>query len=68
VNIAALALSGDPGGGTRVISDIERRWGRPFATTIGVLNRGTHEGHRGDLGRLISDSRRLVAKIEDELR
>jgi hypothetical protein len=68
VNIAALALSGDPGGGTRVISDIERRWGRPFANTIGVLNRGTHEGHRGDLGRLISDSRRLVAKIEDELR
>jgi recombinational DNA repair ATPase RecF len=68
VNIAALALSGDPDRGTRVISDIERQWGRPFANTIGVLNRGTHEGHRGDLGRLISDSRRLVAKIEDELR
>jgi recombinational DNA repair ATPase RecF len=68
VNVAALALLNDAGAGARVVSDIERRWGRSFANTIQALNRATHEGHRGDLGNLIGNSRKFVVKIEEELR
>ena len=67
LSIAALALFRDARKWTVVTAEIERRWGRPIADTLRVLNRGTHEGHHGDLDDLIRNSRRLVTKIEDIL-
>ena len=68
VNIAALALFGDADAGHKAADEVEKRWGKLFARTMRDLNKGTHNGHRGDLDILISDSRNLVAKIQEGLK
>jgi recombinational DNA repair ATPase RecF len=68
VRIAALALLGSADEGPRVITEIEKRWGRHFGSTMRTLNQGSHQGHRGDLDLLISDGRTLVTEIEARLK
>lgn len=61
-NLAALALFGDAGQGSKVLSRLNGL-GRTMADTFKALNRGAHASHEGDLGGLVSDSRKLAAKI-----
>jgi hypothetical protein len=63
-NLAALALFGDAGQGGKVLPRLDRL-GRTFADTFKALNRGAHAPHDSDLGRLVSDSRKLAAKISE---
>jgi energy-coupling factor transporter ATP-binding protein EcfA2 len=65
-NLAALALFGDAGQGSKVLPRLDGL-GRTFADTFKALNRGSHVPHEGDLGRLVSDSRKLAAKISEIL-
>ncbi len=67
VDTASLAFYGNADEGQRAIQDVERLWGAPFAGTLRALNRGTHSGYPGNLDDLISDSRRLVAKVSEAL-
>ena len=64
INLAALALFGDAGQGAKVLPRLDG-WGHIFANTFQALNRGSHQQHVGDLGYLISDSRKLAAKFRD---
>jgi energy-coupling factor transporter ATP-binding protein EcfA2 len=68
VRIAALAIFDDADEGHRVISEIGKRWGSRFGDTMRVLNRGSHQGHDGDLDFLVRDGRKLVAEIETRLK
>jgi hypothetical protein len=60
--LAALALTGDASKGGDVLPRLDA-WGRRFADTYRVLNRGAHSAHDGNLRMLIADARDLVAKI-----
>jgi recombinational DNA repair ATPase RecF len=60
--LAALALTGDASKGGDVLPRLDA-WGRRFADTYRVLNRGAHAAHDGNLRMLIADARDLVAKI-----
>ena len=53
--------------GPQVITDIRNRWGSRFGDTMNALNRGSHQGHQGNLDLLIGDTRKLVAEIETRL-
>jgi AAA domain, putative AbiEii toxin, Type IV TA system len=64
--LAALALTGDSGRGGDVLPRLNA-WGRQFADTFQVLNRGAHAAHAGDLELLIRDARLLVDKIRASL-
>lgn len=66
VSVAALAMFGDTDASGKVLPALNRH-GSHFGDTVQLLNRGTHEGHGGDLGNLISRTRKLVAKIEEIL-
>lgn len=63
-NLAALALFADAGQGGKVLPRLDGL-GRAFADTFRALNRGAHAPHDGDLGGLVSDSRKLAAKISE---
>jgi hypothetical protein len=65
-SLAALALFGDADEGSRVRSRL-RGLGRGLEETFQALNRGAHQAHTGDLGQLISDSRRLIVKVREIL-
>jgi hypothetical protein len=65
-NLAALALSGDAREGAAVLPRLDRA-GRIYADTFKALNRGAHLPHDGNLGQLISGSRKLAAKISEIL-
>ena len=64
INLAALALFGDAGQRAKVLPRLDGA-GSVFANTFKALNKGAHQPHVGDLGHLISDSRKLAAKIRD---
>jgi recombinational DNA repair ATPase RecF len=64
--LAALALTGDASKGGDVLSRLNT-WGRRFADTYQVLNKGAHVGHGGDLRSLIADAKDLVTKIRTAL-
>jgi recombinational DNA repair ATPase RecF len=65
-SLAALALFDDASQGFRVLSRLNAS-GQVFGDTFQALNRGAHQAHLGDLGLLVSDSRRLAAKVTDIL-
>lgn len=65
-NLAALAMLGDVGQGSEVLPSLNRQ-GSAFASTFQALNRGAHQAYAGDLGQLITDSRRLAGKLRDIL-
>src|ERR1022692_4640180 len=64
INLAALALFGDAGQRAKVLPRLDGA-GSVFANTFKALNKGAHQPHVGDLGYLISDSRKLAAKFRD---
>jgi energy-coupling factor transporter ATP-binding protein EcfA2 len=64
--LAALALSGDSSKGGEVLTKLNA-WGRRFADTFQVLNKGAHAAHTGDLGLLVGDARKLTGKIAGSL-
>jgi hypothetical protein len=59
--LAALALTGDASRGGEVLPRLNG-WGRRFADTYQVLNKGAHGAHRGDLGLLVGDARNSPAR------
>jgi recombinational DNA repair ATPase RecF len=65
-NLAALALFDDASQHSRVLPRLNAL-GPVFGDTFQALNRGAHQAHPGDLGQLISDSRRLATKVGDIL-
>lgn len=65
-SLAALAMFGDANEGARVRPRLEGL-GRGLGDTFHALNKGAHQPHTGDLGQLISDSRRLIAKVREIL-
>ncbi len=65
-SLAALALFDDASQHSRVLPRLNAL-GQVFGDTFQALNRGAHQAHPGDLGLLISDSRRLAAKVGDIL-
>jgi hypothetical protein len=65
-SLAALALFGDADEGSRVRSRL-RGLGHGLEETFQALNRGAHQAHTGDLGQLISDSRRLIVQVREIL-
>jgi AAA domain len=64
--LAALALTGNSGNGSVVLSRLNA-WGRPFADTYQALNKGAHSAHLGELGLLVGDTRKLADKIRSSL-
>lgn len=68
VDIAALAIFGNSNDSYRTMQEVERLWRRPMADTLKTLNRGTHNGYQGHLDDLISDSKKLVAKVQETLK
>jgi recombinational DNA repair ATPase RecF len=64
--IAALGMFGAADQGGQVLP-LLNRWGRKYADTFQALNRAVHTLRPGDARDLISDSRQLIAKIEEEL-
>jgi len=65
-NLAALALFGDGSQGSKVLPKLDGL-DHTFADTFKALNRGSHTPHDGHLGSLVSDSRKLAAKISEIL-
>ena len=65
-NLAALALFGDGSQGSKVLPKLDGL-DYTFADTFKALNRGSHTPHDGHLGSLVSDSRKLAAKISEIL-
>jgi recombinational DNA repair ATPase RecF len=65
-SLAALAMFGDANEGSRVRPRLDGL-GRGLGDTFQALNRGAHQPHTGDLGQLISNSRRLIAKVREIL-
>jgi recombinational DNA repair ATPase RecF len=65
-SLAALAMFGDADQEARVRPRL-KGLGRALDDTFQALNRGAHQPHTGDLGQLISDSRRLIVKVREIL-
>ena len=63
---AALALFGDASRGGDVLPHLNA-WGHSAADTYRALNKGAHDGYRGDLRSLISQTRRLTETIRARL-
>ena len=64
--LAGLALTGDAAKGGEVLPRLDA-WGRRFADTYQVLNKGSHAAHAGDLGVLVGDAKKLAEKIRGSL-
>jgi hypothetical protein len=64
--LAALALTGDASKGSEVLRRLNA-WGRPYADTYQILNKGAHVAYDGDLRLLTSDAGHLVTKIRATL-
>lgn len=63
---AALAMFDDSSRAGEVLPRLDR-WRRTAADTYQALNKGAHDGHRGSLRSLISDSRALTNLIGEKL-
>lgn len=66
-SVAALGISGDSRAGDQVLPALDR-WGGVFADTYRALNKSAHQPYTGDVGELITDTRDLIAKVEEKLR
>lgn len=67
-HVAALGISGDSRAGDRILPTLNR-WGHAgYADTYQALNRSAHRPYGGDVGDLITDTRKLIDKVGEKLR
>lgn len=63
---AALAMFGDEARGGDVLPQLNA-WDRSAADTYRAVNKGAHDGHRGTLRSLVTQTRRLTGTIRSRL-
>lgn len=61
--LVALALFDDAGQGSRVLGEINRRWGKGAGDAYRDANEGAHKGFSGSLGGLIDETQRLATAL-----
>jgi hypothetical protein len=61
--LAALALLDSSQRGGEVAATIKTRFGSRAADTFRAVNSGAHEGYRGDLWRLVLDTKELARSL-----
>ncbi|GAA4243261.1 AAA family ATPase [Dactylosporangium darangshiense] len=63
MRLLALALFDDPDRGSEVFARLNRQLGPWAADVVRSVKEGTHGRYRGDLTRMISDTRRLLKEV-----
>lgn len=67
-HVAALSISGDSRAGDRILPTLNRWGSAGYANTYQALNRSAHRPYGGDVGDLITDTRKLIDKVGEKLR
>jgi recombinational DNA repair ATPase RecF len=62
-DLLSLAIWDNAARGGEVTKEVAKRWGDDLADALSIAVSGTHIGYRGSLDVLVTDTRRLCAKI-----
>lgn len=67
-DFAALGITGDSRAGDQILPALNGWGSRTYGDTYQALKKSGHQPYTGDIGQLITDTRKLIHKVEEKLR